>query len=62
MGLRAAVTTAAAAHPGKRLQLWFQDEARAGNKGRVCRRWWLKGQRAPGPVSMAEQKGTTSAV
>lgn len=28
--------------------MWFQDEARVGNKGRVCHRWWLKGQRAPG--------------
>ena len=23
-------------------QLWFQDEARVGNKGRVCHRWWRK--------------------
>ena len=34
--------------PDKHLQLWFQDEARVGNKGRVCHRWWLKGQRPPG--------------
>ena len=46
---------AAAAHPGKRLQLWFQDEARVGNKGRVCRRWWLRGQRAPGPRQIGYQ-------
>ncbi len=39
---------AATAHPDKRLQLWFEDEARVGNKGRICHRWWLKGQRAPG--------------
>jgi transposase len=30
------------------VQLWFQDEARVGNKGRVCHRWWRKGERAPG--------------
>jgi hypothetical protein len=28
--------------------VWFQDEARIGNKGRVCYRWWQKGERAPG--------------
>lgn len=26
----------------------FQDAARIGNKGRVCHRWWLRGQRPPG--------------
>ena len=36
------------AHPGKRLQLWFQDEARFGNKGRVAHRWYERGQRPPG--------------
>lgn len=35
-------------HPTKRIELWFQDEARVGQKGRVCHRWWLKGQRPPG--------------
>jgi transposase len=28
--------------------LWFQDEARVGQKGRLCHRWWTKGQRPPG--------------
>jgi putative transposase len=28
--------------------LWFQDEARIGQKGRVCHRWWRRGQRPPG--------------
>jgi transposase len=28
--------------------LWFQDEARVGQKGRLCHRWWIKGQRPPG--------------
>jgi len=35
-------------HPGKRLRLFFQDEARIGQKGRVCRRWYIKGQRPEG--------------
>ena len=46
---------AAAAHPDKHLQLWFQDEARVGNKGRVCHRWWLKGERAPGLAQQGYQ-------
>ncbi len=37
------------AQPGKRVELWFQDEARVGNKGRVCHRWWRRGERARGP-------------
>jgi len=32
MGLREALRAAAAAHPERRLQLWFQDEARIGRK------------------------------
>lgn len=28
--------------------LYFQDEMRVGQKGRLCHRWWLKGERAPG--------------
>lgn len=39
---------AAAAHPGRRIALWFMDEARIGQKGRLCRRWWLRGRRPPG--------------
>lgn len=31
-----------------RIRLFFQDEARVGQKGRLCHRWWLKGQRPPG--------------
>ncbi len=26
----------------------FQDEARVGQKGRLCHRWWLRGRRPPG--------------
>jgi transposase len=37
-----------AAHPGKRLTLWFQDEARFGQKGRVCHRRFTRGERPPG--------------
>ena len=35
-------------HKGKRLRLFFQDEARIGQKGRVCHVWWKRGQRPPG--------------
>jgi transposase len=31
-----------------RLQLWCQDEARVGQKGRVCHRWYERGVRPPG--------------
>ena len=40
--------TAAAVHPDKRVALWFMDEARVGQKGRLCHRWWLRGRRPPG--------------
>lgn len=36
------------AHPDKQITLWFQDEARVGQKGRTGHRWWVKGQRPPG--------------
>jgi hypothetical protein len=32
----------------KRLLVWFQDEARIGQKGRVCHIWWRRGERPPG--------------
>jgi hypothetical protein len=38
----------AEARPDKRIRLFFQDEARVGQKGRLCHRWWIKGQRPPG--------------
>ena len=28
--------------------MWFQDETRIGQKGRVCHRWYTRGQRPPG--------------
>jgi hypothetical protein len=35
--------------------LFFQDEARIGQKGRVCHRWFTKGCRPPG---LADQRFT----
>ena len=32
-----------------------QDEARVGNKGRVCHRWWRRGERAPGTRQIGYQ-------
>jgi len=37
-----------AAHPGKTLQLWCEDEAREGQKGRTGHRWFTRGVRPPG--------------
>jgi hypothetical protein len=42
------VRAVAAAHPDERIALWFMDEARVGQKGRLCYRWWLRGRRPPG--------------
>ena len=36
------------ANRDKRIRLFFQDEARVGQKGRLCHRWWQKGERPPG--------------
>ena len=36
------------AHPGKRIELWFEDEARVGLKGRTGHRWRLRGERPRG--------------
>jgi hypothetical protein len=47
-GLVERVAAVAAQHPDKRIELWFADEARVGNKGRVCHRWWRRGERPPG--------------
>ena len=47
-GLADQVAPIAAQHPDKRVELWFTDEARVGNKGRVCYRWWRRGERPPG--------------
>ena len=42
------MSAAEAAHPEQRVALWFMDEARVGQKGRLCHRWWRRGQRPPG--------------
>lgn len=34
---------------GKQIRLFFQDEAKFGQKGRPCHRWWLRGCRPGGP-------------
>ncbi|MBI0534381.1 IS630 family transposase [Roseomonas sp. KE2513] len=47
-GLRRAVAAVAANHPCQRIELWFQDEARVGQKGRTGHRWWARGQRPRG--------------
>src|SRR5918997_5067600 len=47
-GLRAAVEAVAEAHPDKRVELWFEDEARVGPKGRTGHRWWVRGERPRG--------------
>jgi transposase len=38
----------AATHKNKRIRLFFQDEARIGQKGRTCHIWWKRGERPPG--------------
>ena len=43
------------AQPGKRLTLWCQDEARVGQKGRVCHRWFTRGVR---PSGLCDQRYT----
>ena len=47
-GLQAPVDEVARAYPDKQITAWFQNEARMGQKGRACHRWWLKEQRPPG--------------
>ncbi|HEY5793702.1 MAG TPA: IS630 family transposase [Bosea sp. (in: a-proteobacteria)] len=37
------------AHPGKRIELWFQDEARVGQKNKLTRRWARRGTRPRAP-------------
>ena len=38
-----------AAHPGKRIELWFQDEARIWQKNKLTRRWAKRGTRPSAP-------------
>jgi len=46
--LAAMLEAVSAAHPGKTLQLWCEDEAREGQKGRTGHRWFTRGVRPPG--------------
>jgi transposase len=43
------VAAVRAAHPGKRVELWFQDEARIGQKNKLTRRWARRGARPRAP-------------
>jgi hypothetical protein len=52
-GLGSNLAAVAAAHPKEQLQLWCEDEARIGQKGRVCHRWYERGVRPPG---LADQR------
>ena len=36
-----------AEHPGKRIEVWFQDEARFGQQGTITRKWAPIGSRPP---------------
>lgn len=38
-----------ATHPGKRIELWWQDEARVGQKNKRTRRWARRGTRPRAP-------------
>ena len=40
---------------GKPLEVWFQDEARVGQTGRVCRRWFAKAMRPRGVRDLRHQ-------
>src|SRR6185503_2970365 len=44
-------------HPGKRIELWFMDEARVGQKGGLTHVWYQKGARPRG----VRQQGFSSA-
>ena len=59
-GLRDILKATAAAHPDKRLQLWFQDEARVGNKGRVVTGGGAGASVPPGRVKSATSGPTSS--
>jgi transposase len=51
--LRAELMATTALHPGKQIQIWFQDEARIGQKGRLTSRWWVRGER---PVGLCDRR------
>jgi len=43
------VTGVAAAHPGERVEVWFEDEARFGQQGTLTRVWAERGSRPTAP-------------
>lgn len=45
-----------ALHHTKRIEIWFQDEGRFGQKGRVAHRWWLRGER---PLGLCDRRFTS---
>lgn len=45
----AAVAEIAAGAKGKRIEIWFQDEARIGQKNKITRRWAKRGTRPSAP-------------
>src|SRR3712207_3737711 len=47
-GLGSKLAAIAALHPQAVIQLWCEDEARVGQKGRICHRWYERGVRPPG--------------
>jgi transposase len=54
--LPATLEAVAAEHPGQRLQLWCEDEARIGQKGRTTRVWYERGMR---PAGVVDQRYTS---
>ena len=52
-GLGSKLAAIAEAHQDAQIQLWCEDEARIGQKGRVCHRWYERGVRPPG---LADQR------
>ena len=52
-GLGSKLEEIAAAPPDAQVQLWCEDEARIGQKGRTCHRWYERGIRPPG---LADQR------
>ena len=48
--LPARLQAVAAEHPNQQVQVWCQDEARVGQKGRTTRVWYGRGSRPPGVV------------
>ena len=47
-GLGSKLAAIVQAHPGAQIQLWCEDAARIGQKGRTCHRWYQRGVRPPG--------------